>query len=110
MAMDSKTKAHFEAKAKIIKAMAHPTRLFIVDVLSQQEQCVCELTDMVGADNSTVSKHLSILKAAGIVEDEKRGLQVWYSLKVPCILNFFSCVEQVQKLAAEEHKTHMSRT
>ena len=108
--MDNKTKAHFEAKARIIKAMAHPTRLFMVDVLSHKEQCVCELTRMVGADTSTVSKHLAILKAAGIVEDEKRGLQVWYSLKVPCILNFFGCVEQVQKLAAREHRTALSRT
>ncbi len=108
--MDGKTKAHFEAKAKIIKAMGHPTRLFIVDVLSHKEHCVCKLTEMIGADASTVSKHLSILKAAGIVADEKRGLQVWYSLKVPCILNFFGCVEQVQKLAAKEHRTALSRT
>jgi len=57
---------------------------------------------MIGADTSTVSKHLSILKAAGIVEAEKRGLQVFYSLKVPCILNFFGCVLQVQKLSAKE--------
>ncbi len=100
--MDNKTKAQFEAKARIIKAMAHPTRLFIVDELSRQERCVCELTEMIGADTSTVSKHLSILKAAGIVSDEKRGLQVFYSLKVPCILNFFGCVLQVQKLSAKE--------
>jgi len=102
MNMDGKTKAHFEAKARIIKAMAHPTRLFIVDVLSRKEQCVCELTEMIGADTSTVSKHLSILRAAGIVQDDKRGLQVFYSLKVPCILNFFGCVTQVQKLSAKE--------
>ncbi len=108
--MDKVSRAHFEAKARIIKAMAHPTRLFIVDVLSRKEQCVCELTDMIGADTSTVSKHLSILKAAGIVEDEKRGLQVWYSLKVPCILNFFGCVEQVQKLAAKEQRAVMSKS
>jgi len=100
--MDSKTKSHFEAKARIIKAMAHPTRLFIVDELSRRERCVCELTEMIGADTSTVSKHLSVLKAAGIVNDDKRGLQVFYSLKVPCILNFFGCVLQVQKLSAEE--------
>lgn len=108
--MDNRTRAHFEAKAKIIKAMAHPTRLFLVDVLSHKEQCVCELTKMVGADTSTVSKHLSILKAAGIVEDEKRGLQVWYSLKVPCILNFFGCVEQVQKLSAKEQRSALVRS
>lgn len=95
MVMDQKTKAKYEARAKIIKAMGHPTRLFIVDELSRGERCVCELRDMIGADISTVSKHLSVLKQAGIVSDEKRGLQVWYSLRVPCILKFFGCVEDV---------------
>ena len=56
---------------------------------------MCELRDMVGSDLSTVSKHLSILKNAGIVTDDKRGSQVFYSLRVPCILKFFSCVESV---------------
>lgn len=97
MSMDARTKQKYEARARIIKAMAHPTRLFIVDELSKGERCVCELRDMIGADVSTVSKHLSVLKQAGIVEDEKRGLQVWYSLKVPCILKFFGCVEDVMK-------------
>ncbi len=107
--MDERKKLQLEAKARIIKAMAHPTRLFIVDELSRKSRCVCELTEMVGADTSTVSKHLSILKAAGIVEDEKRGLQVWYSLKVPCILNFFGCVEQVLKRSAREQLIHLDR-
>ena len=103
--MDSKTQAQFEARAKIIKAMAHPTRLFIVDELSKGEKCVCELTEMIGADTSTVSKHLSVLKNANIVQDEKRGLQVFYKLKMPCVLNFFSCVESVLKSSAEEQIT-----
>jgi ArsR family transcriptional regulator len=107
--MDTTTKARFAAKARIIKAMAHPTRLFIVDELSRQSRCVCELTEMIGADVSTVSKHLSILRGAGIVEDEKRGVQVWYTLKMPCILNFFGCVEQVQKRTAKEHLATISR-
>jgi len=100
--MNAKTKARYEARAKILKAIAHPTRLFIVDELSHQEKCVCELTEMIGADVSTVSKHLSILKNAGIVKDEKRGTQVYYSLKVKCVLNFISCVESVMKSSARE--------
>jgi ArsR family transcriptional regulator len=100
--MDTKTRQKYEARAHIIKAMAHPSRLFIVDELSKGERCVCELRDMIGADISTVSKHLSILKDAGIVEDDKRGLQVWYRLKVPCILNFFGCVENVLKANARQ--------
>ena len=100
--MDKKTQSLFEARAKIVKAMAHPTRLFIVDQLSRKELCVCEMTDMIGADTSTVSKHLSILKNAGIVSIDKRGAQVFYKLRVPCILNFFGCVEGVLKSSARD--------
>ena len=99
--MDTKTKAVFEARAAVVKAMAHPTRLFIVDQLTKEERCVAELTEMIGADMSTVSKHLNVLKSAGIVSDEKRGSQVYYRLKVPCILNFFNCVESVLKNNAQ---------
>lgn len=98
--MNRATKAKYDERARVIKAMAHPTRLFLIEELSKRERCVCELTDMVGADISTVSKHLGVLKQAGIVEDEKRGQQVWYSLGVPCVLNFFSCVESVLKANA----------
>ena len=101
--MDRKTAARFEARARIIKALAHPTRLFIVDQLTQQERCVCELTEMVGADTSTVSKHLSLLKNAGLVQDDKRGTQVFYRLTMPCVLNFLSCIEAVHREVAEEN-------
>lgn len=100
--MDAKTQALFEARAQIIKAMAHSTRLFIVDELSRRERCVHELTEMIGSDVSTVSKHLTILRNVGIVEDEKRGVKVYYSLKCPCVLHFFSCVESVLKTTAKQ--------
>ena len=101
--MEAHSKARYEAQAKIIKAISHPTRLFIVDELKHQERCVYELTEMIGADMSTVSKHLSILKGAGIVQIDKRGTQIYYKLKVPCILDFMHCVEHVLKLNAKEH-------
>jgi len=102
--MDAATQARFKARARIVKAMAHPTRLFIVDELSRGERCVCELAEMIGADMSTVSKHLSVLKAAGIVEDDKRGAQVFYALRTPCVLGFFSCVEGVIEADATARK------
>lgn len=102
VAVDPRTQARYEARAKIIKAMAHPTRLFIVDELSRGKRCVCELTEMIGADMSTVSKHLTVLRNAGVVQDEKRGAQVYYSLRVPCVLDFFSCVEAVLEARARE--------
>jgi DNA-binding transcriptional ArsR family regulator len=101
--MDQKTKSLFEAKAKILKALSHPTRLFIVDELSRGERCVYELTRMVGDDTSTVSKHLSVLKNKGIVQNERRGCRNFYQLKIPCILKFEECINHILKANAREH-------
>jgi len=101
--MDQQRKNSLDARAKVLKAMAHPTRLFIIEELERQERCVCDLTELIGADVSTVSKHLSVLRQAGIVIDEKRGNQVFYRLRVPCILNFFGCVESVLETRAKDH-------
>jgi len=107
--MLEKRKTHLEARARVLKAMAHPTRLFIIEELEKEERCVCALTAMIGADVSTVSKHLSVLKNAGIVVDDKRGNQVFYRLRVPCILNFFGCVESVLESQARVHATLLSK-
>jgi ArsR family transcriptional regulator len=93
----------YEVRASIIKAMAHPTRLLIIDELAKHERCVGELTDMVGADTSTVSKHLLVLKNAGLIGDEKRGKMVFYTLSCSCIPKFISCIESVVKERAEKH-------
>lgn len=98
--MYQQQKNRLDARAQILKAMAHPSRLFILEQLEQQERCVCELTAMIGADISTISKHLSVLKNAGIVTDDKRGNQVFYQLRIPCILNFFGCIESVLEAQA----------
>ncbi len=87
--------ARLGLRARVIKALGHPTRLFIVEELARGERCVCELQAMIGADISTVSKHLSVLKAANLLADDKRGAQVFYSLRVPCVLSFFGCVEAI---------------
>jgi len=100
--MDARRRARLSARTRVIKALAHPTRLFIVEELSQAERCVCELTEMIGADTSTVSKHLYVLKNAGIVLDDKRGTQVYYTLRMPCVLDFVGCVESMMKQVAEE--------
>ena len=92
----------YKQKATIIKAMAHPSRLIIIDALAEGEKCVCELQRLVGSDLSTVSKHLSVMKSAGIVTDRKEGLQVFYRLRVPCVLRFFECVDAVLRANSEE--------
>ncbi|MHC4713903.1 MAG: ArsR/SmtB family transcription factor [Planctomycetota bacterium] len=101
--MANKSKhAGLRARAAVFKALGHPTRLFIVEELAGGERCVRELTGMVGADISTVSKHLSVLREAGVVSDDKRGAQVFYSLRFPCVLNFFKCVDAVMQARAAE--------
>jgi ArsR family transcriptional regulator len=101
--MKSSVTPQYGARAKIIKAMAHPSRLFIIEELSKHECCVGELTDMIGVDASTVSKHLSVLKNAGLVTDQKRGNSIYYCLRVPCIMQFMGCVENVLSANAKEH-------
>ena len=97
--MTAAEKARFSTQARVHKALAHPTRLFIVEELSRGERCVCELTEMIGVEMPTVSRHLSQLRHAGIVEDDKRGSQVFYRLKTPCVMNFFRCVTDVRQAA-----------
>ena len=93
--MKAREQQRLERRAGILKALAHPSRLLMVEAMVDGERCVCELKDLVGADISTVSKHLTVLKNAGLVSSEKRGLQVFYSLLSPCVMDFFGCVESV---------------
>ncbi|MDK9708150.1 MAG: metalloregulator ArsR/SmtB family transcription factor [Desulforhopalus sp.] len=101
--MNAKEKALIEAKANVLKALGHPTRLWMAEQLAAGEKCVCELVDNIDADFSTVSKHLTVLKQAGVVVDEKRGKQVYYRLKVPCILQLMPCIEAVIQATAQTH-------
>ena len=101
--MNPEEKRMCEAKANVLKALAHPTRLWMVEQLAAGEKCVCEFVEAIDADFSTISKHLTLLRQAGIVADEKRGKQVFYRLKVPCVLNFMHCVEAVLTARATEH-------
>lgn len=95
--MTRKDRALLGAKARVFKALGHPTRLFMIRELGKGERCVCGFAEEVGADFSTVSKHLAVLKQAGLVDDEKRGQQVFYHLCAPCVLQFMDCIEAVLK-------------
>lgn len=95
--MDADTKKLYELKAEIIQAAAHPIRLAIIDFLVDGEQCVCDIVDYVDAQRSNVSRHLSVMLKAGVVESRKDGLKMMYSLKTPCIVKFLGCVEEALK-------------
>ena len=90
--MKQDLKQRYAAQAAVIKAMAHPTRLLILNSLKKRETCVCELRDLVGDDISTVSKHLLVLKNAGLVAARREGNWLHYRLTCPCVLEFAACV------------------
>lgn len=87
--------SELEKKTEVFKALAHPTRLYICEQLGNGERCVCEFVDAVAADFSTVSKHLTVLRKAGIIETEKRGKHVYYRLKARCVLGFVTCLDDM---------------
>jgi ArsR family transcriptional regulator len=89
-----KTPADFRKRADVFKALSNPNRLLIVDALSAGERCVAELTELVGLDMSTVSNHLAVLRNVGLLADERRGTQVFYTLKTPCVMNIFCCLDE----------------
>ena len=91
-------KQYIAEQAKIFKALGHPTRLLMVDALRDGEKCVCELQSLVGDDMSTISRHLAVLREAGIISSDKRGTNIYYTLSLCCLETFLGCTgELVEK-------------
>ena len=86
-----------EKQALVLKAISHPVRIAIAEFLKDGEQCVCDIAEFVGSERSNVSKHLSMMVNAGVLEYRKEGLKVIYKLRCPCVLEFLSCVTEVLK-------------
>ena len=102
--LSKKKQLIFEKQAEIAKAIAHPLRIAIIDFLKDGEQCVCDIAEYVGSERSNVSRHLSVMVNAGILDYRKQGLKVIYKLKTPCILDFFSCIAGVLKQQAKDNQ------
>jgi len=98
------TESVYEQKAIIYKALAHPIRVQIVELLAKGEKSVSEIVLEVGAKESNTSRHLAVLRAAGVVGTRKDGLEVFYNLRLPCIVNMFSCVNEALLKKAEYHR------
>jgi DNA-binding transcriptional ArsR family regulator len=99
--LDRKSKALYERKAEIIKAVGHPLRVAVVDFLKDGEKCVCDIAEHLGSERSNVSRHLAVMLNAGVLRCRKKGLMVLYELRTPCILNFLNCATQ-----ALQHNVH----
>jgi len=92
----------FGRQAEIARAIAHPLRIAIINFLKDGEQCVCDIAEHVGSERSNVSRHLSVMANAGLLEYRKDGLKVIYKLKFTCIVDFFSCVSRFLKQQAKD--------
>ena len=98
-------KRYIAAQARIFKALGHPSRLLMVDALREGEKCVCELQALVGDDMSTISKHLAVLREAGVVSAEKRGTSIYYRLTLCCLDTFLQCTgELVERRALSQRE------
>jgi ArsR family transcriptional regulator len=102
--LNKRQKLLFEKQAAIAKAIAHPLRIAIVNFLKDGEQCVCDIAEHIGAERSNVSRHLSVMVNAGLLEYRKEGLKVIYRLKCHCIVDFFSCVSSVLKQQVRDNE------
>ena len=87
----------FQKQAEIVKAIAHPLRIAILDFLKGGEQCVCDIAEHVGSERSNVSRHLAVMVNARVLEHRKEGLKVIYKLRTPCILECLSCITDALK-------------
>lgn len=102
---NTKTASSVEKRAAVIKSLAHPSRLLIAEALMKGERCVCDLRDLVDADLSTVSKHLTLMREAGVLRCEKRGLNIYYSLACDCLGDFLRCVDRLAPGKSCQSKT-----
>jgi DNA-binding transcriptional ArsR family regulator len=100
--MEKTTVSPYDKQAAVFKALSHPARLFMVEQIAAGEKCVCELVNMLGLDTSTVSKHLTVLRNAGVLSDEKRGNMVFFRVRMQCVMGFFSCVRKALENQARE--------
>ena len=99
-----------KVRAEILKALAHPVRVLIVETLSKGDRCVCELNKLADIDQSNISRHLAVLKKAGMVTDRRDGMKVFYHLQTPCILNALKCTVEVMRAEANSKIILLKRT
>ncbi len=93
--MTSSNPARYDILCPTIKAIAHPLRLYIVELLTNDSLCVSNISTITQTEISVVSHHLNVLAKVGIVSCEKQGKERRYHLLTPCISEFIGCIEKI---------------
>ncbi len=84
-------------QAELLKALAHPTRLQILDLLKDGEKCVCKILPELQMEQSNVSRHLNVLRKEGLVTSRKEGLKVFYKVNDPKIFELLDAGKELLK-------------
>ena len=92
----------YQELAKITKAIAHPTRLRILEILGQGEACVCHMTHLLGQRQPYISQQLMTLREAGLVRDRKDGVMVYYSLTCDCVGDVIASMHRLLRATGVE--------
>ena len=98
----------YEKQARLFKAIMHPARLAILDILRDGEQCVCHLEYLLGYRQAYISQQLSVLRETGLVQDRRDGLNIYYSTAKPEIYTLIDQAAQMtgSQLRQAGHKPH----
>ena len=97
-----KSREAYRPSARILKALSHPARLKILNALRDDEECVCHLTALLGQRQAYVSQHLMFLRQAGLIEDRKEGLRVYYRIKDSRLLGVLDLVNAMAGITRQE--------
>lgn len=103
------TERYFQKTADILKALAQPTRLKIVDLLRDGERCVCEIYPALEKEQPNVSKHLNMMRRVGILECRKDGLRIMYRIKNPEVLEILRRTETILGQELEEDRRALGK-
>ncbi len=98
----------YRMQAELIASIAHPIRVAIIDLLKDGEVCVCEIAERIGAERSNTSRHLALMLRSGVLKTRKEGLQVFYSLRTRCVVNFLKCACQALEENLQEQSEALS--
>jgi len=98
------SKEKYDMLADILKATAHPVRLFILETLTERKLCVKEFADELGFDISTISKHLTQMKKSGLIIDYREGNCVYYQIRCDCVARFLKASKDILLTNIERNK------
>ncbi len=98
-----------ELKAEILKALAQPTRLKILECLREGEKCICEIVPAVNGEQSNVSRHISMMQRSHLVTTRKDGVKVMVKVKDPKVFEILDKVTAILKSQVKEQEKLLSR-